>query len=262
MFELGANDFSIKDLEDFLSGEGAVSPAAEDEESPSATQPNESDNDTNADTASASVTEDTNVTETQAFARRLKSATTKARNEDRESIAKSFGDESYAAMQKAREDEMLKSKGFDPEEVSPVVEELVQKRLAEDPRLKEFDTFKQERVNAWAQGELAELKELTDGKITKFEDIPKEVIESWKVKGSLKKAYLEHCGEALLKEVKTQVASGQNRGSTNHLGSPQGAPTSTNNLNKRPYTQHEKDVYKLFNPGVTDEELSKLYKEI
>jgi hypothetical protein len=165
-------------------------------------------------------------------------------------------------MQKAHEDEMLKNKGFDPDEVSPIVEQLVQKRIAEDPRLKEFDSFREQRVNAWAQQELAELKELTDGKISKFEDVPKDVLESWKTKGSLKAAYLEKHGEALIRETRASVASGQNRGSTGHLNSPQGAPATTGNATKRPFTEQEREVYKLFNPGVTDEQLSQMYKEI
>lgn len=256
MFGNGAKEFTIKDIEDFLNGEGAVSPAAnEGNESSPAAQPSTSDG------TPAQVTDPTPVTETQAFAHRLKEATSKARNEERESIAKSLGYESYADMQAKREAEMLKEKGLDPEDVSPVVEQLVQKRLAEDPRLQEFDTYKQERLNAWAQKELAELSELTDGKISKFEDVPKNVIESWKTKGSLKAAYLELCGEQLIRETRASVASGQSRGSTSHLGGSQGAPASGNN-NKRPFTEQEKEVYKLFNPGVTEEELSKMYKEM
>lgn len=259
MFVNGANEFTIKEIEDFLNGEGTATPAVETNESSPATQPNESEIDATVSTTSG--TETTPVTETQAFAHRLKEATSKARNEERESIAKSLGYESYADMQTKREAELLRDKGLDPEDVSPVVEQLVQKRLAEDPRLREFDSFRQERVSAWAQKELAELKELTDGKISKFEDVPADVIESWKTKGSLTAAYMELHGVELLRETRANVASGQSRGSTGHLASPQGTPTQTGNMNKRPFTDHEREVYKLFNPGVTDEQLSKMYKE-
>ena len=254
MFGNGANEFSIKDIEDFLNGEGAATPAANDDEGSPAAQPNESD-------APVQGTTPVNETQTQAFAHRLKEATSKARNEERESIAKSLGYESYADMQAKREAEMLREKGLDPEDVSPVVEQLVEKRLAEDPRLKEFDTFKQERVSAWAAQQLAELKELTDGKISSFDDVPKDVLESWKTKGSLKAAYLELKGEELIRETRATVASGQSRGSTSHLGSPQGMP-APGNTNRRPFNQQERDIYKLFNPDVTDEELSKMYKEM
>lgn len=256
----GAKEFTIEDIENFLSGEGVVSPATnESNEGSPATQPNTADS-TPATNPEGSTAQP--VTETQAFAHRLKEATSRARNEERESIAKSLGYESYADMQKKREAQLLEDKGLDPDDVSPVVEQIVQKRLAEDPRLRELENYKQERMNAWAKQELAVLSELTDGKISKFEDIPKDVLEGWKTKGSLKAAYLELYGETLIREMRTGIASGQNRSTTSHMASPQGTPTPTGNSDKRPLTPKERDVYKLFNPSVTDEQLSKMYKEI
>ncbi len=253
MFVNGADEITIKDIEDFLNGEGAVSPAAKGNESSPATQPDTSE--------VQSSTEKTPVTETQVFAHRLKEATSKARNEERESIAKSLGYESYADMQQKREAEMLKENGLDPDDVSPVVEQLVQKRLAEDPRLQELDQYRQARISEWAKKELAELSELTQGKISKLEDVPKDVVELWKTKGTLKGAYLELHGERLIREMQTSIASGQNRSTTGHLTSPQGVSISPGNANKRPLTAEERRVYKLFNPQVTDEQLSKMYKE-
>ena len=258
MFERGANEITIKDIEDFLNGEGAVTPAAnEGNESSPATQPNAND----AVQSSASSSEQTRVTETQAFAHRLKEATNRVRNEERESIAKSLGYESYADLQAKREAQMLEEKGLNPEDVSPVVEQLVQKRLAEDPRLQELDAYRQERVNTWAKKELAELGELTGGKISRMEDVPKDVIELWKTKGSLKGAYLELHGEKLIREMQMGIAGEQNRSSTSHMASPQGTPARIDNSNKRPFTAKEREVYKMFNPDVTDEQLSKMYKE-
>lgn len=257
MFGTGANEITIKDIEDFLNGEGAATPAAQEgNEGSPATQPNASEG-----TPAQNGTEQTPVTETQAFAHRLKEATNKARNEERESIAKSLGYESYADMQQKREAQLLEEKGLNPEDVSPVVEQIVQQRLAEDPRLKELDSYRQERVNAWAKKELAELSELTQGKVSKLEDVPKDVIELWKTKGSLKGAYLELHGETLIREMQTGIASGQNRSTTSHMASPHGAPAPADNSNKRPFTPKEREVYKLFNPDVTDEQLSKMYKE-
>jgi hypothetical protein len=257
MFGNGANEVTIKDIEDFLNGDGAATPAAINvNESSPATQPN-----TGNTVLEQNTTTSTPVTETQAFAHRLKEATSKARNEERESIAKSLGYESYADMQSKREAQMLEEKGLDPEEISPVVEQLVQRRLAEDPRLKELDTYRQQRMNEWAQKELAELNELTSGKISKLEDVPEDVLELWKTKGSLKKAYIELNGETLIREMQKNTVSEQNRSTTSHLASAQGTPSINTNPNRRPFTAKEREVYKLFNPGVTDEELSKMYKE-
>jgi hypothetical protein len=249
----GAKELTIEDIENFLNSDDAATPAVEEkEEGSQVAQP--------TDDTKVEDTDDTKVNETQAFAHRLKKATDKAIAKERESIAKSLGYESYAQMQKSREEDILKDKGLDPEEVSPVVEQLVAKRLAEDPRMQELEGYRQQKVNEWAKKELAELNELTNGKVTKLEDVPKNVLELWKTKGSLKAAYLELEGEKLIREMRTGIAGEHSKGSTGHLRSPQGTPAPVNDK-KRPFTQQEKDVYKLFNPGVTDEELNKMYKE-
>lgn len=252
----GANEFTMEDIENFLNGDWAATPAADDNESSPEVTP-----DVSTDTGNETPDEKPPVTETQAFAHRLKEATNKARNEERESIAKSLGYESYADMQAKREAEMLRNRGFDPEEVSPIVDEIVKQRLAEDPRMQELDGYKQERMNAWAKKELAELNELTDGKIVTMADVPADVLELWKTKGSLKKAYIELHGEELIRQTRTSVVSGQSRGSTSHMNSPQGTPPPAGGANKRPFTAEEKAVYKMFNPDVTDEQLNKMYKD-
>ena len=241
----GANEISIKDIEAFLNDDGADTPAADETETPPATQPDSHES----------------IERTKAFANRLKDATTKARIEERENIAKSLGFESFTEMQKKKEAKLLEEKGLDPEEVAPVVEELLQKRLAEDPRLKELEEFRQKKVEEWAKQELADITALTGGKISKIEQLPKPVVELWKQKGSLKAAYLELEGEKLIREMQASIASGQSKGSTGHLNSPQGTPPSQQ-TGKRPMTAREKEIYKLFNPNVTDEQLSKILKEI
>lgn len=256
----GANEFTIEDIENFLNGNWAATPAADDEESSPDVTP-DAGGDNNVSTNDTTVTDKPPVTETQAFAHRLKEATTKARNEERDAIAKELGYANYADMQAKREANMLREKGFDPEEVSPIVEEIVQKRLAEDPRMQELDGYKQERMNTWAKKEVAELKELTDGKIATLADVPKDVLELWKTKGSLKAAYMELHGESLIKEMRTGIASGQSRGSTSHMNSPQATPAPAGSANKRPLTAEERAVYKLFNPDITDEQLNKMYKD-
>lgn len=244
----GANELSIEDIEKFLADDGQATPPVEQTNTSPATQPNDDDN-------------TKNVTETQAFAHRLKQSTEKARAEERENIAKSLGFGSYAEMQKAKEEQDLIDKGFNPEEVKPVLEELVQKRLADDPRLKELDKYKEQEMKEWAKNELKELKELTNGKIQKLEDIPKNVLEAWKQTGSLKKAYIAEEGESLLLEMRNSNLHSQSRGGTAHMQNPAGTPgTATNN--KRPFTEQEKSIYKMFNPDVTDEQLNKMQKEI
>lgn len=250
-----ANDITLKDIEDFLSGDGAAASAANDGEG-SQQEGDAGINNRQTDPNSSN----TKITETQAFAHRLKESTEKAVQKERENIAKQFGYDSYEAMLAAKERDLLEQKGLDPEEVAPVVEQIVKDRLAQDPRMQELEQFRQQRMQQWAEQEVAELKDLTGGEIQKLEDVPPEVIELWKSKGSLKAAYLELKGEDLIKKMKVNIASGQNRSTVSHMQSPTGNPTPPGSDTLRPFTQEEKEIYRLFNPDVTDEQLSKLRK--
>lgn len=243
----GAKEITVEDIENFLNSEEAVPPAA-----------NEEDKNSQNDKTEAEIKAAEEKTQTQAFAHRLKEATEKVRNEERAAMAKRLGYDTYESFTKEFESNLLKEKGLDETEVGPIIETIVNKRLEDDPRLKELEAYKRERVNEWAKKELTELKELSGGKITKLEDVPKDVIELWKKKGSLKTAFLELQGEALIKEARNSAVSEQNKSSTSHLNNPAGNPTTK--IEQRPYTQEEKDLYKYFNPEATDEQLSKMFK--
>lgn len=235
----GANDFTLEELDELFRDEGEeTSPAPEKTENP------QSEN-------IESAKKEENVDTTKAFAKRLKESTDKARQEERDSIAKSLGYESYADLQKQRESKLLEEKGLDPEQVSPVVDELVKKRLDEDPRMKELEELRKKQIEAFGKQELEEIKVLTGGEITTFNQLPKEVLNLWKTKGSLKSAYLELEGEKLINKMRSE----QSKGTTEHLQTLNGITPPQSN--KRPLTSEEKNVYKFFNPRITDEELNK-----
>ena len=196
-------------------------------------------------------TETAGVDQTKAFAKRLKESTDKVRQEERETIAKSLGFNSYDELQKSRESKVLEDKGLDPEQASEAIDELVKKRLEEDPRMKELEELRKQRVKEFGEKELAEISKLTNGEITKFSQLSKEVIDLWTKKGSLKAAYIELEGEKLINKIRGE----QSKGSTSHLQSPSGPQTEDT---KRPLTAEEKKAWKLFNPQMTDEELNKM----
>lgn len=191
------------------------------------------------------------VDSTKAFSERLKKSTAKAVQEEREKIAKQMGYASYGEMIKTKEIRLMEEHGLDPEQVNPVVEQLIEQRLNNDPRLKELETLRAQKVKEFAKQELAEISKLTDGEISKLEDIPKEVVELWKTKGSLKSAYLELKGEELIAKMKSK----QSKGSTGHMQTLSG--TAPVQGNKRLLTAEEKSYWKYFNPNMTDEELNK-----
>ena len=195
---------------------------------------------------------DNQIENTKAFSIRLNEKTEKARLEERERIAKDFGYDSYDVMIKEREKKMLEDKGLTPEEVSPIVEELVKKRMNDDPRMQELSELRRKRTEEFAKEELAKLNKLTDGTITNMNQVPKDVMEEWAKTGSLTGAYLKLHGEELIAKVK----SGQLNGSTSHIKTPD---TGSNvHTYKRPLTKDEIKIWKAFNPKMTAEELNKV----
>ena len=118
--------------------------------------------------------------------------------------------------------------------------------------MKELETLRAQKIADFAKRELSEITKLTDGEITDLNQLPKEVIELWKQKGSLKSAYLELEAEKLI----TKIKSGQSKGSTEHLNSLSGAKNPASN--KRALTNEEKLTWRFFNPSMTDEEIDKI----
>ena len=236
---MGANEFTIEELEALFNETQQTTPAANED-----TGAQDGDD-------GAVTNESKSVDNTKAFATRLKQSTEKARREERESIAKSFGYESYDAMVKAKERKTYEDKGLDPDEVSPIVDELVKQKLNADPRMQELAEFRKKQIAEFGKQELAEITKLTNGQVTELSQIPKDVLELWQKEGSLKSAYLKLEGEKLINQMRSE----QSRGSANHLGNPNGS--SPANTDQRPLTDSEKQMWRFFNPKISDEELNK-----
>lgn len=197
-------------------------------------------------------TADSNIDNTKAFAKRLRESTDKARAEERESIAKAMGYGSYEELIKSRERKVIEDKGLDPDDVAPIVEQLVKERIDKDPRMQELEELRQMRVQEFGKKELAEVTKLSGGEITSLNQLSPEVISAWKQKGSLKAAYLEVEGEKRI----MRMMSDQSRGTTTHLTANGGsAAVSTGERN---LTADEKKMYKFFNPSMTDDQLNKI----
>ena len=236
---MGANDFNLDDLDKMFEDErtnGQETPPANGQADPVKTE--------------------VKVDETKAFAHRLKEKTEQAVAAERERIATSLGYASYADMENSKQKKMLEQEGLDPEQVQPIVDKLVQERLANDPRMKELEGYRQRQAEEFAKRELAQLSELTGVKYNSLDDLPKDVIEDWRKTGSLKKSYISLHGEELIMQARNTAA----KGTTNHMAPPEGVPAPITTTKKRLLTDDEKKVWKMFNPRLTDEELNK--KEI
>lgn len=242
----GANEFTVEELEKLFADEF-------EQETPPANETTDtqdtSDTETSADTSEGTKSDTSDTT--KAFAKRLKESTDKARREEREAIAKSLGYESYDDMQKKQEKKLYEDKGLDPEDVSPIVEQIVKQRLENDPRMLELSKLRDQQLQEFGKRELAEITQLTGGEITSLAQLPKEVIDLWKTKGSLKKAYLEVEGEKLISKIRSE----QSKGSTSHMQNPGGSTPPT--AKQRHLTAEERAMWKQFHPHMTDEDLNK-----
>lgn len=240
----GANSFTLEELEALFNDDAA-------QETPPATEPTNTQ-----ETGDNKGTEDTGNTQngvdtTKAFAKRLKESTDKAVAAERENIAKSLGYSSYEELQKIREKKVFEDNGLDQSVVSPVIDELVKQRIDNDPRMKELEGYRNQQVKEFGRKELAELKELTGGKIASMAQLSRNVLDEWAKSGSLVDAYMKVEGRNLIKDLRNE----QNKGTTSHLQNPSGSSGLPNN--KRFLTEDEKRVWKMFNPKMTDEELNK-----
>ena len=122
---------------------------------------------------------ETPIDQTKAFSKRLKEATEKARAEEREKIAQSYGYESWEVFNKAQTDSKLLDNGLDPETVRPVLENLIKS----DPRYLEGIKYKEEKEKLeseiWANNELQRMNAKYGTKISSINDLDSETIRLW-----------------------------------------------------------------------------------
>ena len=239
------NEYTDQELED-LFGISLQDPA------PETNNTSETATTEGGDASTETETVEKDVETTKAFAKRLKERTDKAVADERERIAKDLGYESYDQMQKLKERKYIEDQGIDPELLDPIVDKLVENRLANDPRMKELDGYRQAQAEQFAKKELQDLAKLTGVQYTSLDDVPKDVIEDWKTSGSLKQSYMKLHGEELIRSTRKAAE----KGSTDHLQSNSGSPASQTGTT-RMLTDKEKAVWKMFYPGISDEELNK-----
>lgn len=243
----GANIFTPEELETLFSDEGAQETPPADDGTKAQDGNQEGGDSGNTDAGNTP----NDVTTTKAFANRLKESTAKAVQTERENIAKALGYDSYDALIKSREKQTLEDKGLDPDVVAPVIDDLVKQRIDNDPRMKELETYRNKQLIEFGKKELAELTELTGGKITSLAQLSPEVKKLWGEKGSLTKAYMELEGTNLVRSMRSE----QSKGTTGHMNTPNGNATVP--TGERLLTEEEKQAWRFFNPGISEEELNK-----
>lgn len=240
----GENEYSLEELETLFEEKEPVPLQDEDEET---SQEPVSDDTTPEPDKAVDEKKVAKKEITKGVAERIK----KVRLEEQNAIAKRMGYDSYDNMLKSQEDKLIKDKGYDPDDLAPIVEELLKTRLENDPRIQELENIKKERMKEFAKRELAEISKLTGGEINTIDELPKDVLDEWTKTGSLKNAFLLLKGEEYIARARTKPV----KGGTGHLQSTGGTAPIPGNT--RPLTNEERQVWKQFHPTISDEELNK-----
>lgn len=193
---------------------------------------------------------------THAVSQRINEVRKKTESETEERIAKDLGYQSYADMIKANEQKEMKDAGLDSEELSTLIESLVEKRLANDPRMKKLAEIEADEKAQFVNNELNAINNISDVKYKSVEELPEATLKLWEITGNLKQAFLATEGEKLL----TKSKSINMQGSTSHMASSSnGAVGSKTRL----LTQDEKDIYRsVLGDLYNDDEISKKTRTI
>ena len=189
---------------------------------------------------------------TKAVSERINSVKKKTETETQDKIAKELGYENYAELQKANEKKLIKEAGYDAEDINNLVDQLLEKRLASDPRLKKLEEYEERDKSNFVNSQLKEINNLAGSNYTSIEQLPKETLKLWEKTGNLKQAYLATEGENL-------IAKKANKGSLSHLADTSNSGVGTK---KRALTEEEKNIWRSVIPDITDDELSKKMVDI
>lgn len=187
---------------------------------------------------------------TKSMSNRINEVRAKTERETRDAMAKELGYENYMALQKANERQVLKEAGLNDEDIEPIVQKLVDKRFAEDPRMKRLEELEAKEKASFVKDQLKEINKFAGTNYKDIKDLPAEVLSMWEKTGNLKQAFLATEGETII----TKSLAGNRNGSLSHLANPGSSGTG---LKERPLTEEEKAIWRMTIPDITDEELSK-----
>lgn len=187
---------------------------------------------------------------TKGVSKRINEVRAATERETRDSMAKELGYKDYADFQKAQEKQTLKDAGLDDEELEPIIQKLVDKRFAEDPRMKRLEELEERDKANFVKDQLKEINKFAGTTYKDVSELPEEVLSMWGKTGNLKQAYLAIQGEALI----GKSLAGKQNGTLAHLANPGAVGTG---VRERPLTEAEKDIWRATIPDITEEELSK-----
>ena len=189
---------------------------------------------------------------TKEVSKRINEVREKTEIETRNKMAKELGFNSYDELVKANEKKLFKEAGLDETDTEDLVNKIVEKRLANDPRIKKLEEYENRDKENFVNSQLKEINELTGSDFKDISQLPEDTLKMWEKTGNLKQAYLATQGERLLLKKK---ASSEN-GTTTHLAS---SDVGNMTEKRRGLTAKEREIYKsVLGDYITDDELAKL----
>lgn len=190
------------------------------------------------------------VDQTKAFATRLKEEKAKAKLEAREEIAKSFGYNSWSEYANAQTNNKLLDKGFDPDEVRPVLQDLIKG----DPEYQEAMRYKAEKEalekELFATNSIKALNEKFGTAYSSVDELDPETIKLWNAGTPLEKAYAANNWESI-RDAAVKKASVPKDNGKSHLKQVTGS--SSQQTSAREVTKEELGAFKMF--GYTEEQV-------
>lgn len=190
---------------------------------------------------------------TKAMSDRINTVRKKTESETQDKIAKELGYENYADFQKAKEQDLLKEHGLDEEEITSVVNKLVEQRMSNDPRFKKLEELEALEKTKFVETQLREINTIAGTNYKQVTELPKDTLEAWEKLGDLSQAFYATHGAKLIGQKANRSSS------TSHMAEGGGSSVGTK---RRLLTEEEKAIYRMVNPDLTEEELSKKTKDI
>ena len=195
----------------------------------------------------------TEIDKTKAFATRLKEEKAKAKLEVQEEIAQSFGYNSWKEYSEAQTNSKLVDKGLDPDEVRPVLQDLIKN----DPEYIEAMKYKAEKEELekelFASNSIQALNNTVGTDYKSVNELDEETIKMWNAGTPLEKAYAANNWSKIAERAvrKTITDSGKS-----HLTNATG---TNENGTQREVSKDELSVFKMF--GYSEDQVKDYYKK-
>lgn len=201
------------------------------------------------DTGTPPVNDEQKLELTKAMSKRINEVRSQTEASVRDNIAKELGYANYEEFEKAKDKKLITEAGYNPEEIEKIIEPLLEKRLATDPRMLKLKSIEEQEEKNYMSSQLAEIEKLTGLKITEA-DLDEDTKNLWQKGIDLSKAFIA--------ANPTKVIQRSSVGSTAHLATGSGA----GKVKLRTMTEDEKAFYKAVNPFASDEEINKKTIEV